>query len=225
MIVSDLIAGSLRLLGLYGAGDPVETEDLNDGLTALNEMLNSWNAQHLAVYTIVPRSHALTGGTGTYTIGDGGTFAVPRPVKIECAGIVRGNGLRYPLKLDTSYDFHQIVERTAQARLPLRLYYDNDFPLGTLKLWPIPSQNCTLDLNTWDELSDALTLDDDIDLPPSYQRAIRYNLAVTLSSEYGKGMQPDQTVIAIAQQSKAELAGLNASNHAGTQDPPMPMAA
>lgn len=222
MTVTNLIAASMRLLGLYGANETPVAEDLSDGLVALNEMLNAWNAEHLTVYTIVNRSLPLTIGTGTYTIGTGGDFNVPRPVKIESAGIVHtATGLRWELKLDTSAEFNRIPHKSAQAKLPLRLYCDNDYPLAKLKLWPVPSRASTLDLNAWEELSDSLGLSDPLDLPPSYQRAIRYNLAVTLSSEYGKGMQLDPTVAAIAKESKAELFGLNASNFAGTQDPPL----
>ena len=221
MIVSDLIAGSLRLLSLYGADETPVDADLNDGLSALNELLNNWNAQHLSVYTVVNRSLPLTVAQSSYTIGIGGDFNVPRPVKIECAGIrLTANGLRRELKLDTSYEWNQIPEKSASAKQPLRLYYDNDYPLAIIRIWPVPNRACSLDLSTWDELADDLTLADDVNLPPSYQRAIRYNLAVTLSSEYGKGMNPDPVVIAIAKESKAELFALNASNFAGTQDPP-----
>lgn len=220
MTVKELIAGSLRLLGLYGATETPDDADLADGLSALNEMLNDWNAQHLTVYTIVNRLLPLSPATGVYTIGTGGTWDVPRPVKIESAGVTNNNGIRTDLELIGSVKWNAIPEKNVQGRLPLRLYCDNDYPLATIRIWPIPSGALQLDLNAWDELSDVLTLDEQFDLPPSYLRAVRYNLAVTLSSEYGKGAQLDATIAGIAQQSKAELFALNASNFAGTQDPP-----
>ncbi len=218
MTVQDLITGAFRLLGVYGAGDTPETEDLADGLIAFNELINNWNAQHLTIYTIVNRLLPLTAGTQTYTIGSGGTFSYPRPVKIESAGIVQANGIKSDLKIDTSLEWNQIPEKAASGKLPLRMYSDNDYPLSTLKFWPVPSQDCSLDLNAWDELTDTMLLTDVIDLPPSYQRALRYNLAVTLAPEYGKN--PGDVVMGIAQQSKQELFALNASNFAGTQDAP-----
>jgi hypothetical protein len=47
-------------------------------------------------------------------------------------------------------------------------------------------------------------------LPPGYGRALRYNLAVELASEFGAALDP--TVSAIAQSSKADLRQLNVSN-------------
>jgi len=218
MTVQDVITGALRLLGVYGAGDPPEDEDLTDGLFALHEMLNDWNAQHLTVYTIVERVLTVTAGTGTYTIGHGGGFDVARPVKIESAGIIQANNVRSDLKIDTSAEWATIPEKTATGKLPLRMYSDHDYPLSTIKFWPIPSQNCSLDLYVWEELTDDLDLGNALDLPPSYGRAIHYNLAVALAPEYGR--DPGPIVMGIAQQSKQELFALNASNFAGTQDAP-----
>lgn len=220
MIVQDVVTGSLRLLGVYGAGDTPEPEDLADGLITLNEMLNDWNSQHLAVYVIVNRILPLTATTGIYTIGPGGTFDYPRPVKIESAGIIQSNGLRTDLKLDTSAEWGMIPEKTVAGRLPLRMYNNNDYPLAALRFWPVPSQNCQLDLYAWDELEDALILTDDFDLPPGYLRAVRYNLAVAIAPEYGR--DPGPVVVGIAQESKASLFALNASTFAGTLDAPQP---
>lgn len=222
MIVRELLASAFRLLGLYGGGevDTIADEDLADGLSALNELLNDWNVQHGTIYVIVNRLLPLTAATGVYTIGTGGTWDVPRPVKIESAGVTNNDGIRAELELIGSKQWNEIPEKNVQGRLPLRVYCDNDYPLATIRIWPIPSGPLQLDLNAWDELEDNYTLDAPFDLPPSYLRAIRFNLAVTLSSEYGKGSQLDGTVAAIAQQSKAELFALNASTFAGTQDPP-----
>lgn len=220
MIVREMIAGALRLLGVYGAGETPADEDLNDGLLALNEMLNAWNAEHLSVYMIYNALLPLTAGTRWNTIGPGGTFDTFRPVKIETAGIVQANGVRSDLKIDTSAEFAAIPEKTVQGKLPLRLYCNDDYPLALITTWPIPSENCSLDLSWWRPLPDELGLDDPLDVPPAYSRALRYNLAVMLSSEYGKGQPLDSTIAGIAQQAKQQIMALNASNFAGTQDPP-----
>jgi hypothetical protein len=160
---------------------------------------------------------------GTYTIGTGGTFAYNRPVKIESAGLVRSNGVRHEMAIDTSMTWSQIPEKTVQGKLPLRLYCDYAYPQAALKVWPIPSEPCSLDLYVWNSLTAPMLIGDIVDLPPAYARALTYNLAVAVAPEFGK--DPGPVIMGIAQQSKAEIMALNASMFAGTQDPPAPPAA
>ena len=131
---------------------------------------------------------------------------------------MQANGIRSDLKIDTSLTFAQIPEKLVQGKLPLRIYCNNDYPLALITTWPIPSENCSLDLSWWGEIDDTLTLDSEVNLPPGYLRAVRYGLAVALAPEYGR--DPGPVVIGIAQQAKQELSALNASTFAGTQDPP-----
>jgi hypothetical protein len=219
--VKDIITGALRLLGVYGAIETPEPEDLADGLNALNELINEWNAEHLAMFAVTNRSLPLTAGTQEYTIGIGGTFNVPRPLKIESAGIVQTNKLRSDLKLDTAREWRAIPEKTVAARLPLRLYCDNDYPVSTLRIWPVPSQPCTLDMDVWEGLDDAQELSFEVKFPPAYARALRYGLAVAVAPEYGVDPGP---IAAIAAQAKQKLIALNASTFSGTEDPPQPAA-
>jgi hypothetical protein len=216
--VQDVITTALRLLGIYGASEIPDADDLSDGLTIFNGLLDSWNAQHLMVYVIVNRVLPLTSTVGTYTIGTGGTFAYPRPVKIESAGLVRPNGVRQEMSLETSATWAQIPEKTVQGKLPLRLYCDYAYPQAALKVWPIPSQPCSLDLYVWHALTAPMVIGDIVDLPPAYLRGLTYNLAVVFAPEFGK--DPGPVITGIAQQSKAEIMALNASMFAGTQDPP-----
>jgi hypothetical protein len=218
MTTQDLITSSLRLLGVIAAGETPATEDLSDGLTTLNQMLDSWNSQHLTVYSIVNRTKVLSAGVGSYTMGTGGAIDFARPVKIESANIIQSNGLSGTLELITSREWAAIEERGLSGVRPLKLYNNDDYPLTKLFLWPIPSGTPTLDLWVWEELSNALALIDTIDFAPAYMKAIRYNLAVDLAPEYGR--EPSGTVMQIAGNAKAEIFGLNASNFAGTQDPP-----
>lgn len=216
-LVSDLVAGALRLIGVVAGGDDPAAEDLDVGVSALNEMLNSWNAQHFSVYTIVNHTHTLTAGLGVYTIGDGGMIDVPRPTKIESAGITQ-SGLRTELGLIPARVWAGIPDKAARAKQPLNLYNDADYPLSALSLWPVPKATCTLDLWVWSEITEPLDASDTLDLPPAYERCVRFSLAVTLAPEFGR--EASATVMAISQSSKAELFGINASNAAGVEDLP-----
>ena len=221
MLVQDLIIGAFQLLGVPSATETPADEDLTLGLVALNELINNWNTQYRAVFTIVQRQLALVGGTADYTIGVGGDFDMPRPVKIQSAGLIQPNTLRIPMDIITSPQWAAIEEKTAQARVPQLLFNDNDYPLAGLHVWPVPIANCILDVWVWDELTDAMLLTDPFDVPPGYLRPVKYNLAVSIASAYG--ITPLPTVVQIADVSKDELFRLNLSNFANTQDaPPAP---
>jgi hypothetical protein len=220
MLVQDLIIGALQLLGIPSATETPADEDLTLGLNALNELINNWNTQYRAIFTIVQRQLALVGGTSEYTMGVGGDFDLPRPVKVQSAGVIQPNTLRIPMDLITSPQWAAIEEKTAQARLPQVLYNNNDYPLTHLFVWPVPIANCILDVWVWDELTDALLLTDAFDVPPGYLRPVRFNLAMAIAAAYG--ITPLPTLVQIATESKDELFRLNLSNFANTQDAPPP---
>lgn len=134
-----------RLRPAQGAGPSESTAVLG----MLNQLLDSWNTEHLSVYEIKNQQFALTSKQGAYTMGPDGTnsdFTAPRPVKIQSAGIIRA-GLRFPLELINSKDWDLITEKPVQgfpgvsAIVPLKLYNDQGYPATTLHLWPTPDDS------------------------------------------------------------------------------------
>jgi hypothetical protein len=206
MTASELISASLRLIGVPSIVTPGA-----QALEALNNLLQSWTTERLSVYAIRRNTHVLTATTQTYTIGTGGVINVPRPAYLESASILL-TGVRYPLELIDSLEWDKIREDAVSALLPLKLYNDYASPLSTLYLWPKPSGTPTLELQSWQPLATFATLADVVALPPGYERAVRYNLAIDLAPEFNR--QISQEVLGIATQSKAEIAELNALNAA-----------
>ena len=48
--VSDLIHSSFRLIGAIAAGEILETNELNDALISLNQMIMSWNTEGASLF-------------------------------------------------------------------------------------------------------------------------------------------------------------------------------
>jgi hypothetical protein len=101
------------------------------------------------------------------------------------------------------------------------------FTPGRYKIASVLAGAATLDRNigTIDATGGIATYDQDANYPPGYYKAIRYNLAVDLAPEFGRqgeiGQAQDPASIAgIALSSMAALRGVNASNEAGTEQPP-----
>lgn len=222
MTVAELITSALRLINVGQPGETPNTDELNDGLATLNQLIDNWRALHPLVFTTRTETFPLTAGTAVYTIGAGGDLDTGRPVKIQSAGVIQDNGLRTDLQLVTSKMFASIPEKSAQAKQPLVLYIDNDYPLAKIQLNPVPILSTTvLELVMWKDIA-FFALTDTVDMPPAYLKAIRYNLAVDLAPEYER--EPSPLVITEAQKSLAAIGGLNISNFAAQEDPPPPPA-
>jgi hypothetical protein len=203
-----MIERSLRLATVLGKGDILDSDEAADGLEALNAMLDSWQIERLFVYQILKSTHVWPAVTISRTIGTGGDFNVQRPVKIDSAFIIDLNNQTYILDvLRDRAEYDSIVIKTTQSTLPQYVFMDPAYPLGTLFLYPVPSLQLTLHLNTWQTLQEFSGLTTPLNLPPGYKRAIEYNLAREFGAEFDADI-PSHT-LAIATEAKAAIKTLN----------------
>jgi hypothetical protein len=213
-LVSDLITEAFLDLGLISPGQSITTEEQTDAFLRLNQMLASWSTEHTSVFTEQHGSFNLTAGTDGYTMGPSGTFSTSaRPVKI--CGVSAASGLfRVPVKLVSWEDFHALVsnDRGVTSILPQALAADNGYPLLSLKVFPMPAAGAgTLDIDYWTPLSKFSTVSDTVDLPPGFEEALHFNLAVRLYPQYSRNNGIDQALLLNAQNSKAGITALTAS--------------
>jgi hypothetical protein len=226
---NDYVAGALRLGGIIAAGEPLDAEDAADGLTALNQMIRSWQNERLLFPAVVRQGpYNLTQGIQNYYVGQplpnplpagfaaitpiGSPNGIPRPQRIERYGIITqvngGQPLELPMDILTERDWLGIPVKNITTTFPLQVYPDLEFPLMTLFVWPIPTTACQMTLYAWDaslqQFPDQIT---QILFPPGYEEAIRFNLAVRLAPEYNK--EASQTVQALAMSSKATIKSFN----------------
>lgn len=194
--VRELIQSSLRLITVLGAGENMTAEDGNDALKTLNQMLESWAADGTIINSKSLDTKALSSGVNSYTMGVGGDINTSRPAVITFATITQGT-TDYPLNV-WSYDVYATVENKNFQGLPTDLYVNNGSSLLTLVLDPVPYAGLTLSIYSEKPLS-TLALNDVISLPPGYERALRFNLAVEIAPEYER--EASQTVMFKADES------------------------
>jgi hypothetical protein len=203
---ADLIRGAFRVLGVLASGETPEAQEQADALEALNDMLDSWAGERLALYATLRSEHPLTPALNPHTIGASGTFNTTRPVRIDRASILLANqDVELPLQLLSDSEWQNTAGKSA-AGTPTSLWVESSHPLMKLWLNPIPSAADTLVLYTWQQLGD-FTAATEVDLPKGYARALKYNLAKELAPDYGESLSAEAA--AIADESKANLKRLN----------------
>lgn len=216
MQVLDLITMAARKFVGVASGESLAAEEQTDWLNTLNLLLDSLNAERIAVYSLVQVPVPVAANRTTpYTIGPSAADVnTTRPTRVVSAqaSVTSGasSGLSAPLEVVNAKKWLAIPEpTTTRALLPRTVYYDRAFPIGNLYLTPIPTVALSVALNVWQQLTAFVAVTDTVNLPPGYARMLVWNLAVELAPELGR--EASQTMIAMAQQSKAAIAGLNAS--------------
>ena len=205
---ADMLNSALRKIGEFQAGETVSSDISTVGLALLNTMLDAWQIERLMVYSIAQISNTWPAATTSRTIGSGGNFTNTRPKRIDSAFVQDSSGFKYPIEILRSREpYDAFTDPTSASTLPEYLFYDPDYPLGVIYLYPVPSAAVTLLLNVWETLQSFALLTTALDLPPGYQRAIEFNLAVEWAHEFGRKLPPE--VIQIARESKAAVRSLN----------------
>jgi hypothetical protein len=200
---SDIIRRSLRIIGAIAGGETPSSTEETDALQVLNAMLDSWNTESLAVYALRDETLTLT-GAASYTIGGGGALDTTRPVKIEAAYERIGDS-DYHVKPASADAWYRLAAKSTSGEVAEWLYYEPSYPLGTLYLYPKPTTG-VLHLVTRVPLA-AYSATDSLALPPGYQDAITYHLAIRLAPEYGRPVTPE--VAALARAAKDSIQRVN----------------
>lgn len=214
MTALDLISSSLRLINIMAAGEVTPIDMANDSLQVLNDMIDSWNTDRLAIYTIQTNDFDFILSQQVYTLGTGGDFDIPRPPRIEGMSTIQftdpSNPVEIPIAMYTVAEWQDQVpvKQGVTGSIPLICYDDGAFPLRKLTFWPTPvDQPNKFRLYSWQALP-AQTLETEVSFPPGYRQAIRYELAVLLAAEFAA--TPTATVMAVAVESKARVRSMNA---------------
>ncbi len=192
---SDLIKGSLRLLGVIASGETPSAADTADGLTALNEMIESWSTEGLIVPTVTKEELSWASGNASRTWGSGGNFSTARPLRLLNAAILSG-GVEYPLKVLTPQEWADTAQKTLTSTIPTRVYLDPTMTTATVYLWPVPSATVTFVPYSEKPLTAFALSSTTFTFPPGYYRALRYNLAIEIATEYGKAVSAEVAKIA-----------------------------
>jgi len=206
---ADIIYGSLRLLGVLAEGETPSSETAQDALNAMNQMIDSWNTERLAVFSTQDQVVTWPASTQSRTLGPTGSIVGLRPVLVDDATYFRdpANGISYGLKLINQQQYNGIAVKTVTSTYPQVLWINMAYPNIEMYVYPVPTRALEFHIVSVDELSAPANLATDLAFPPGYLRAFRYNLACELAPEFG--VEPSRQVQRIAMTSKRNLKRIN----------------
>lgn len=201
MNVSEIVNAACRQLGF----EP-DADGLADGMEALNILLQEW-AAGLGIYKRTRENFSTAAATASYLIGVGQTFNTTRPIRIVNS-FVRYSGTDWPVETyQSADDYAAIATKSLQAR-PERLYFETSYPYGTILLYPTPDAVYDLHIYSNKPFGAYTSTSDDLGLPPEFEPALKFNLALDLSVEFGR--EASQITMARAEMSLTTLKRLHA---------------
>ncbi len=214
-----VITGALRALGVADGSAPPTAEDMQAGYDALNELVDNWALQSLTSLLQERTVYDMVANRQEYTIGPAAltphlsTGTAGRPVEIAAAGLLLTTAtpvLEIPLALLTNEDWQATRFKAQTNPLPTALLYTPENPLGSIILWPIPTI-ATNDLVLYTPLLVApfTSLSAEYLCAPGYAKALRFNLAKVLVSDFAVPELVEARVTREADQSLADVKRVN----------------
>ena len=218
----DIITDSLKELRVYAPGEPIDDADLADGLTQLNRLLDHLSNDSAACYALLEQSLPLQIGKASYTVGPGGDLNSTRPLRLiygpGAAYILDANQVKYQVDVWPQDKWNTIAYPTQSADFPTIAFYDPQFPIGIVNVFPTPSQAFTFYFDSYLQLGNLTNYTSQILFPPGYEAMLQKNLSVWLKPWY-KGAQLDPIVERLAIRTLASVKRTNKRQNMAEFDP------
>lgn len=191
---------------------PTSTERSN-ALIDFQDMLSSWSIDGLLVPYYVTENFTLTIGQAVYTIGLAANSpdletATGRPIKPIRAWIRQSNN-DHPIVTMSEREYGEIARKDTTQR-PTRMYYDPQYPNGTIRFNYESDLAHDFYLVSEKPLAEVTAIGDTLSLPLGVNRALVYNLAIDLAG--GTKSRISDDVRRIAKESKDALERVNLLN-------------
>jgi len=205
----DQINRALRLLGVLAEGETTSAAVSADCLIALNQMIDSWNTERLAVYATQDQVFSWPVGQITRTLGPTGDFVGNRPILIDDSTYYRdpGTNVSFGIKLINQQQYNGIAVKNVTSTYPQVMWVNMEYPNISMTVYPQPTRLLEWHIVSVEELSQPATLATTLHFPPGYLRAFTYNLAMEIAPEFG--VEPSPQVKRIAMTSKRNLKRIN----------------
>ena len=205
----DQINGALRLIGQLAEGETPSAATSQDALTAMNQMIDSWSTERLAVFSTQDQVFIWPPGAISRTLGPTGDFVGNRPVLLDDSTYFRdpANNISFGIKILNQQQYNGIAVKTVTSTYPQVIWINMTYPDIEMYVYPVPTKVLEWHFVSVSELTQPATLATVLSFPPGYLRAFRYCLACEIAAEFG--VEPSPQVSRIAMTSKRNLKRIN----------------
>ena len=185
---NDIIDAAFRFLGEVADIEPVTGTMQERGLYILNELLDQFSSAQVYVAYNQEVTFTFTPDKATYS------FSNVVSSDVTCnriVGINYGNyfvqEISYPLYIINKAEYYNIVRLSNLSTRPGFVFLDRQITQSFLTFYPAPDQDyiCTMGLKLMIDSFAANTVIDNV--PPYYQRFLRYALTRELKGWYPSG--------------------------------------
>jgi hypothetical protein len=209
---NDIITDALSSIGVYSPGSALSASDARICLHKLNDMLDSWSNEPLAVYANQSQTFSLLAGVAAYTIGPTGVWQGTRPLMLDasdgaCVLTDQNGDQTYPRVIEQDEWNRTGNKLIGTSDIPTVLFYDAQYPNGIINLYPTPTDGSyTLTFQARLQLKDFATLQANMYLPPGYKDALQTNLALEIWEIYKpNGSEPPPLLMERARRAKGKI--------------------
>jgi hypothetical protein len=205
----DQINGALRLIGQLAEGETPSAATSQDALTAMNQMIDSWSTERLAVFSTQDQVFSWPPGAISRTLGPTGDFVGNRPILLDDSTYFRdpANNISFGIKILNQQQYNGIAVKTVTSTYPQVIWVNMTYPDIEMYIYPVPTKVLEWHFVSVSELTQPATLATVLSFPPGYLRAFRYCLACEIAAEFG--VEPSPQVSRIAMTSKRNLKRIN----------------
>lgn len=218
----ELTQNALESLQVYAPGEDISAADAARGWRTVNQMIDSWSNESLATFAYLTQTFPMISNQSAYTVGPGGDINGQRPLRVNdapgSAYILDNNGNKYLMDVVDQFTWNIRTTAIANSNLPDTLWYDPEFPLGVINIWPTPTGGYTCSFLSLLQLTEFTSPDTVVTFPPGYELAFWTNLAVMLKPFYQNAVL-DPDVRLMASTSKAAIKRINMRTQIAVFDP------
>jgi hypothetical protein len=194
---------------MLAEGEEPSAAAAQDGLLAMNQMLDSWSTERLAVFSTQDQMFTWPANTISRTLGPTGDFVGNRPVLLDDSTYFRdpSNGISFGIKILNQQQYNGIAVKTVTSTYPQVIWVNMNMSNMDMYIYPVPTKALEWHFVSVTELAEPATLSTVLVVPPGYLRAFRYCLACEMAPEFG--VEPSPTVSRIAMVSKRDIKRIN----------------
>lgn len=180
-----IVTQAFGKLGVGAEGEALTPRMYEDGTTALNLLIKSWEAMdHLwtrSNYSLSPIAN-----TAAYDLAAATGGKPMRVISARRKTTLGGNEV--PMQPWSRQEYLDQPNKTSSPSTPLNFYYDPQRTVGTLYLWPAPSTavapTITIEIDYLRRMTDQVTSNNEADVPQEWLNALIWNLALELMPQY-----------------------------------------